>query len=455
MRVSDDTIVALASAAGPAGVAVVRVSGQNVPDIAEAILGRIPQARQAHLAAFLDVDGQAIDHGLALYFPAPNSFTGEHVLELQGHGSPVLIDLLLTRLMACGARMARPGEFSERAFLNDKLTLDQAEAIADAIAAGSVVTARAAVRSLEGVFAREIDALVAELVALRVYTEGAIDFPDEEGVDFLGDGAIKTRLDALRQRLSHLQAGATQGAGFRDGLRVVIIGQPNVGKSSLLNRLAQRDTAIVTAMAGTTRDVLSERLSLGGLPLTVVDTAGLRDTDDLVEAEGVRRARAELASADHVLLVTDAARSLNTAEQALLADIPVETGVTLLANKIDLAEQEAGSYTETWHGHTVSGVALSALDGRGFEHLAARLKAVAGVSAEGEPPFVARRRHLDALARAAAALARGDERLMIDEAGELLAEELRLAQTALGEITGKVSSDDLLGAIFSSFCIGK
>lgn len=451
MQASCDTIAALASAPGQAGVAVVRVSGPAVPAIAEAVLGRLPQPRQARLGAFLDASGQAVDHGLALYFPAPHSFTGEHVLELQGHGSPVLVDLLLMRLIECGARLARPGEFSERAFLNDKLSLDQAEAIADAIAAGSVVTARAAVRSLEGVFAREIRELVDELIKLRVYTEGAIDFPDEEDVDFLGDGAIQARLDAVRERLAALQAQARQGAGFREGLRVVILGQPNVGKSSLLNRLAQRDTAIVTAIAGTTRDVLSERLSLDGLPLTVVDTAGLRETDDPVEAEGVRRARNELETADHVLLVTDANRPLDAAEKALLADVSDRVGVTILANKIDLADRPAGDYVLEGH----SAIAVSALDGVGFDALAARLKRVAGVSAENEPVFVARRRHLDALTRAASALADGDARLRIDAAGELLAEELRLAQNALGEITGTVTSDDLLGAIFSSFCIGK
>lgn len=446
-----DTIAALASAPGQAGVAVIRVSGPAVPAIAGSVLGRLPEPRQAALGAFRDADGSAIDHGLALYFPAPNSFTGEHVLELQGHGSPALVDLLLARLIGCGVRLARPGEFSERAFVNDKLSLDQAEAIADAIAAGSAVTARAAVRSLEGVFAHQVEALVADLIELRVYTEGAIDFPDEEDVDFLGDGAIKARLDGVRRRLADLQSAAREGAGFRDGLRVVILGQPNVGKSSLLNRLARRDTAIVTEIAGTTRDVLSERLSLDGLPLTVVDTAGLRETDDPIEAEGVRRARSELAAADHVLLVTDAGRDLDRAEKALLADIPSQTGITLLANKIDLAGRSAGVFDQSG----CQGVALSALDGRGFDALAARLKQVAGVSADNEPAFVARRRHLDALARAETALTTGHERLTVDAAGELLAEELRLAQAALGEITGAVSSDDLLGAIFSSFCIGK
>ncbi|WP_348761417.1 tRNA uridine-5-carboxymethylaminomethyl(34) synthesis GTPase MnmE [uncultured Salinisphaera sp.] len=446
-----DTIAALASAAGQAGVAVIRLSGPDVPAIVTALTGRLPAPRHAALAGFLDEHGQAIDRGLVLYFPAPASFTGEHVAELHGHGSPVLVDLLLARLVALGARLAGPGEFSQRAFLNDKLSLDQAEAIADAIAATSAVTARAAVRSLEGVFARDVDALVAELTALRVYTEAAIDFPDEEDVDFLGDGQILGRLDAIAARLADLRAAAGQGAGFRDGLRVVILGAPNVGKSSLLNRLSRRDSAIVTAIAGTTRDVLTEQLSIDGLPLTLVDTAGLRETDDPVEAEGVRRARAEIAGADRVLLVIDDTAGVTANDAALLTELAPAAGVTLIANKIDLSTNAPGACAID--GHTA--VRVSAKSGAGFDALAAHLKALAGVDDQAEPVFVARRRHLAALDEAGVCLTTARQRLTVDAAGDLVAEELRLAQNALGAITGRVTSDDLLGEIFSSFCIGK
>lgn len=446
-----DTIAALASGAGRAGVAVVRVSGPAVPRIAEALIGRLPPARQAHVCAFVDEHGVAIDRGVALYFAAPASFTGEHVLELQGHGSPVLVDMLLTRLLELGVRLAEPGEFSRRAFLNDKLSLDQAEAIADTIEAGSSAAARAAMRSLEGVFSREIEALVAALVELRVYTEGAIDFPDEDDVDFLGDGEIERRLTAIRQRLADLRSQAVQGASLREGLRLVILGSPNVGKSSLLNRLARRDTAIVTDIAGTTRDVLHEQLSIDGLPLTLVDTAGLRETDDPIEAEGVRRAKAEIRHADRVLLVVDDCNGLGPDERAVLAEIDGRCPVTVIANKIDLSGGCAGLRDSVDYDT----IGVSATSGDGFDTLAVQLKRAAGMNDDATPAFVARRRHLDALARAADALETGHERLVVDAAGELLAEELRTAQNALGEITGTFTSDDLLGAIFSSFCIGK
>ncbi|HET7313323.1 tRNA uridine-5-carboxymethylaminomethyl(34) synthesis GTPase MnmE [Salinisphaera sp.] len=448
---ADDTIAALASAPGPAGVAVVRVSGPAVPEIAQRLIGRLPEPRRAVLARFRDAGGSTIDQGVVLYFAAPASFTGEHVLELQGHGGPVLVDELLSRLLELGARLAGPGEFSERAFLNDKLSLDQAEAIADAIAAGSRVSARAAIRSLEGAFAREVEALVEALTRLRVYTEAAIDFPDEDDVDFLGDGEIERRLSAITRELAALRAQAAQGAVFRDGLRLVILGRPNVGKSSLLNRLARRETAIVTDIAGTTRDVLQQQLSIDGLPLVLVDTAGLRETEDPIEAEGVRRARAEIATADRILLVIDDRTGLSAADRTLLDEIDAEIEVTLIANKIDLSGRDPGMAN-------VDGrptVRVAAIDGRGFDALGAHLKSLVGIEDNAEPAFVARRRHLVALDRAAEALADGHERLVVDGAGDLLAEELRLAQNALGEITGRVSSDDLLGEIFSSFCIGK
>lgn len=446
-----DTIAALASGAGRAGVAVIRVSGPGVPMIAQALIGRLPKPRAAALAAFHAADGQAIDRGIALYFEAPASFTGEHVLELQGHGSPMLVDMLLARLLELGARLAEPGEFSRRAFVNDKLGLDQAEAIADAIDAGSQAAASAAMRSLEGVFSRQIHALVDGLIALRIHTEAAIDFPDEEDVDFLGDGQIERRLDELRERLVQLIVQAQQGAGLREGLRLVILGAPNVGKSSLLNRLARRDTAIVTAIAGTTRDVLHEQLTIDGLPLTLVDTAGLRETRDPIEAEGVRRARAEIDNADRVLLVIDDADGLNKAEYNLLNEVRGRCAVTIVANKIDLSGVAPGPAMLAGH----DAIRLSVATGAGFDALAGHLKQAAGLAADRLPAFVARRRHLDALDRAAHALGVGHARLTVDAAGELLAEELRVAQQALGEITGTFTSDDLLGAIFSSFCIGK
>ncbi len=445
-----DTIVALATPPGRGGVAVVRVSGPRVPELARALTGKRLALRTARYTAFFDADGQPIDHGMALYFAAPASFTGEHVLELQGHGSPMLCDLLLARALELGARLARPGEFSERAFVNDKLSLAQAEAIADAIDAGSHAAARAAVRSLEGVFSDRVTALAAALVELRVYTEAAIDFPDEE-VDFLGDGEIESRLSGLQQQLVTPVEEARRGATLREGLRLVIAGAPNVGKSSLLNRLAARDSAIVTAIAGTTRDVLHEQIDLDGLPLHIVDTAGLRATDDPVEAEGVRRARAEVENADRVLLMIDDSHGLSTDDQALLADIEPRLAVTIIANKIDLSDAHAG--LERLDGRDV--IRLSATTGEGIDALTAYLKQLAGWQVDATPAFVARRRHLDALDRAAVALETGRQRLVIEAAGELLAEELRTAHSALGEITGEFTNEDLLGAIFSSFCIGK
>lgn len=445
-----DTIAALSTPAGRGGVGIIRISGPQVPQMAQAMLGAIPAPRQARLSAFRDQDGSAIDHGLALYFAAPASFTGEHVLELQGHGSPMLCDLLLARVLALGARMARPGEFSERAFLNDRLGLAEAEAIADAIDAGSHAAARAAVRSLEGVFADQVRALAQAVVELRVYTEAAIDFPDEE-VDFLADGAVLERLEALQAQLQALQASAGRGARLREGLTVVIAGAPNVGKSSLLNRLAARDSAIVTPIAGTTRDVLRENIDLDGLPLHVVDTAGLRDTNDPVEAEGVRRARAQVEAADRILLVVDDGQGLQAEDQALLAQYGDQVAVTLIANKIDLSGAHAGQ--DQHAGHTL--IRLSAATGVGMDALVAHLREAAGLAGAETADFIARRRHLDALQRAACALRQGRQRLVDDLAGELLAEELRLAHAALGEITGEFTSEDLLGAIFSSFCIGK
>ena len=440
-----DTIAAIASAAGAAGVGVVRVSGPAAPRIAQTLLGREPQPRHAHFAAFRQADGELIDRGLLLHFPAPASYTGEHVLELQGHGSAVLLDTLLRRVCELGARLARPGEFTERAFLNGKLDLAQAEAVADLIAARSQAGARAALQSMEGVFSRKVEALLQALIALRVHIEAAIDFPEEE-IDYLADPAISQQLEALRTELSELLREAKRGLRLNDGLRVAIIGRPNAGKSSLLNALAGSDRAIVNAIAGTTRDVLRENLNLDGIALELADTAGLRDTDDEVEREGVRRARGELGRADVVMLVTDAAHLEH--DQSFLDEVPSGVERLVLINKIDLEPASVPAPNAEKNS-----LRLSAKTGAGLDALRERLKQLAGLGS-GEGAFSARRRHVVALQQVDVHLNDTAEQLA-HGAGELAAEELRQAQHALGEITGSYTSDDLLGAIFGSFCIGK
>jgi len=443
----NDTIAAIASAPGMAGVGVVRVSGPHVPRIAQTLLGRMPTSRHAHFAAFRGADDTLIDRGLLLYFPAPASYTGEHVLELQGHGSLVLLDALLRRVCELGARLARPGEFTERAFLNGKLDLAQAEAVADLIAARSQAGARAALQSMEGVFSRKVDALLQALIALRVHIEAAIDFPEEE-IDFLADPAITQKLESLRAQLAELLREAQRGVRLNDGLRVAIIGRPNAGKSSLLNALAGSERAIVTDIAGTTRDVLRESISFDGIALELADTAGLRDTHDPVEREGVRRAHSERERADVVLLVTDAQNASD--DLAWLRDLPSNIERIVAVNKIDLAD--ASAHAQTRNGATW--LWLSVKTGEGLDALRDHLKQLAGAGS-GEGAFSARRRHVLALEQTAEHLNRAAHVLTDTHAGELAAEELRQAQHALGEITGTYSSDDLLGAIFSSFCIGK
>jgi tRNA modification GTPase len=383
-----------------------------------------------------------------LYFPAPRSFTGEDVLELQGHGSPVALDLLLQRLLKLGVRLARPGEFSERAFLNDKIDLAQAEAIADLIDSSTAQAARSAQRSLQGEFSRLIDALVEELIQLRLYVEAAIDFVDED-IDFLAEGDIQHKLNDLTARLEQIQHSAKQGQVLRDGLTVVIAGKPNAGKSSLLNQLAGREAAIVTDIAGTTRDLLREYIQIDGMPLHIIDTAGLREGADVVEREGIRRAREAIAKADLVLLMIDDRHADDSEDWR--AGLPESLPVVRVHNKIDLTGRLPG-VSETSNGVEIN---LSVKTGAGLEDLRLHLKQCAGYDSGAGEVFIARRRHLDALSRAHAAIANGLKQLLGPRAPELLAEDLRLAQYALSEITGEFTPDDLLGRIFSSFCIGK
>lgn len=448
-----DTIAAIATPPGKGGVGIVRVSGAKAKTLAEAITGRTLTPRMAHYGAFLDDSGDAIDEGLALYFPGPNSFTGEDVLELQGHGGPIILDCLLRRVTELGARIANPGEFSERAFLNDKMDLAQAEAIADLIEASSEQAARNAVHSLQGAFSKEIHALVEALIQLRIYVEAAIDFPEEE-IDFLGDGKVAGDLQGILDQLQRVKREATQGSIMREGMQVVIAGRPNAGKSSLLNALSGRDSAIVTHIEGTTRDVLREHIHIDGMPLHIIDTAGLRESPDEVEQIGIERAWQEIHRADRILMVVDATTTdkTNAAEiwPEFVGELKDTSHLTLILNKCDLKPDVDGG--DSTH-HPV--IALSAKSGEGVEQLRDHLKACMGFTGTTEGGYTARRRHLDAINRAEHLLITGQEQLLTMGAGELLAEDLRQAQNALGEITGDFTPDELLGRIFSSFCIGK
>ena len=424
-----------------------------MPQVAVGILGRLPAPRRATLAAFRDAHGDSLDEGLALYFPAPNSYTGEHVLELQGHGGAVVVDIVLKRLLELGCRMARPGEFSERAFLNGKIDIAQAEAIADLIEAGTAAAARAAVRSMQGEFSARVTDLRARITGLRAYVEAAIDFPDEE-IDFLSGEALRERLAAVFGCIASITAAAHQGALLREGFDVVIAGKPNAGKSSLLNRLAGGEVAIVTDLPGTTRDVLRQHVHLEGLPLNLVDTAGLRCAQDLIEAEGVRRARNEIARADRVLYLVDAGSGGVDDDQkwaAELAHLPPGIPVTLVFNKIDLT----GMAPRLDAGLDPPRLFVSARTGEGIALLRTHLQSCAGYVKSESGALAARRRHLDALDRARRHVQSAADILGTTRAFELFAEDLRLAQQALGEITGEFTSDDLLSEIFGSFCIGK
>lgn len=456
MAVSADTICAVATPSGRGGISIIRLSGPGSLPVACGILGFPPQPRYAHYGPFHAGSGEVIDTGITLFFPGPDSFTGEDVVEFQAHGGPYIVDLLLQELLARGLRIAKPGEFSERAFLNDKIDLAQAEAIADLIDSRSTEAARFAVRSLQGEFSRLIDALVQAIIELRTYVEAAIDFPDEE-VDFLAEGDVATRLDAIRERLDSVLAQARQGTIMMEGLTVVIAGEPNAGKSSLLNMLAGQSRAIVTEIAGTTRDTLHETISIDGMPLHIIDTAGLHASDDIVEQEGIRRAWQEIHGADLVLLVIDSTRPWDKASSPIWQDMaPVIAGgksVFQVFNKIDLSGLAPGVSADDSDNTTT--VRLSARTGAGIDDLKSALKSFAGLNTSEEGGFIARRRHLDALQKSRACLETARTQLHGHKAGELVAEDLRNAHHALESITGNYSADDLLGEIFSSFCIGK
>lgn len=449
VKAQDDTIAAIATPVGRGGIGIVRISGKGSQKIAKSMLGQVPTPRKACFTPFKDLSGNNIDEGLALFFSAPHSFTGEDILELQGHGGSVVMDLLLAHVLQLGARLARPGEFSERAFLNNKLDLVQAEAIADLIEAGTAAAVRLASRTLQGEFSNHVHKLVDTAIRLRTYVEAAIDFPEEE-IDFLSDGKVSTDLHAIIGQIRDVQAKAHTGQLLRDGMCLVIAGQPNAGKSSLLNALVGRDAAIVTEIPGTTRDLLREQIQIDGMPLHLIDTAGLRESGDQAEREGVRRAREEISRADRILWVFD--DQADPGHDALdRRSLPTDIALTLVRNKIDLTGNPV-AIKETEKGIELS---VSASTGAGMELLQEHLKESMGYQGSGEGEFIARRRHLDALARAEEHTVRGEKVFLESGNGELLAEDLRQAQNALSEITGAFSSDDLLGEIFSSFCIGK
>jgi tRNA modification GTPase len=445
---ASDTIVAAATPPGRGGVAVVRISGSAVPQIAEAMLGKLPVARYARYSRWRDAKGEQIDAGIALYFPAPHSFTGEHVLELQGHGGPIVVAALIERIVELGARHARPGEFSERAFHNDKIDLAQAEAIADLIDAGSRRAAQAAMRSLQGEFSAQVNAARAALTSLRIYIEAAIDFPEEE-IDFLASQELRERLADVQQRMRSILKSAEQGAVLTQGITVAIAGRPNAGKSTLMNRLAGHDVAIVTDIPGTTRDLLTQHIELDGIPIELIDTAGLRaEPGDAIEAEGMRRARAALQRVDHILFVVDA--STDPAAHSYIeerARLPDGVATTLVMNKSDLTTCASAA-------HTIPSIAISAATGAGLAALRNQLIAQLPQAEAGSSSFSARSRHVDALRKASKHLDLAAFQLT-NKQGELAAFELRATQQALGEIVGDVSSDQLLGHIFGSFCIGK
>ncbi len=463
------TITAQATAPGRGGVGIIRVSGPEAKNVAKAILGKVPEVRKAEYLSFTDGNNQTLDQGIALFFQAPNSFTGEDVIEFQGHGGPVILDMLLNAILALPKiKMAKPGEFSEQAFLNDKLDLTQAEAIADLINSSSEQAARSALHSLQGDFSKLVNEMVESIIHLRMYVEAAIDFPEEE-IDFLADKKVVTDLKAIIDQVEGVQKQAQQGSIIREGMRVVIAGRPNAGKSSLLNALSGKESAIVTDIAGTTRDVLSEQIHIDGMPLHIIDTAGLRESDDKVEQIGIERAWQEIEQADRVLLMVDASENHGILEDEqdikdyypeFFEKLPSNIGLTLIRNKadinqsIDQSQMGLNEFTDKNQiKHTA--ITLSAKTNAGVDSLKDHLKQIMGYQGSTEGGFMARRRHLTALSNTHHHLINGLDQLESYVAGEILAEELRICQQELDQITGEFTSDDLLGKIFSSFCIGK
>ncbi|NKC15718.1 MAG: tRNA uridine-5-carboxymethylaminomethyl(34) synthesis GTPase MnmE [Gammaproteobacteria bacterium] len=440
-----DTIVAVATPPGVGGIGIIRISGPATLYIAQTVLGILPEPRTAIFRSFFDNTGQILDQGIALYFPAPDSYTAEHVLELQAHGSPVVLDMLLKTICQAGARLARPGEFTERAFLNNKLDLAQAEAVADLINAGSIAAARGAARSLQGEFSKAVYALVERLIELRTYVEVAIDFPDED-IDLLESAGIAGQLNTLASAIQALRAQTEQGVVLREGVRVVLSGPPNAGKSSLLNALVRYDAALVTDVAGTTRDIIRERLNLDGMPLEIADTAGLRDSHDPIEQMGMSRAREAAATADIVLIVLDDNEALDNQ----MPDVPTDATRITVRNKIDLSGT-LPRYVQDGDTHTVW---MSAKTGEGMDNLRYALRTAAGYEPK-ETLFMARRRHLEAIDTCARHVHAARELIDHNPDLVLIAEELRLAHRHIGEVVGEFTTEDLLGAIFSSFCIGK
>lgn len=441
-----DTIVAAATPPGKGGIGIVRISGDDAGKLAQALIGELPEPRMATRATIHDKQGEKLDSGIALYFPGTASYTGEPVLEFHGHGGPLVVASVIDAAVDMGARRAEPGEFSKRAFLNGKLDLAQAEAIADLIDSGTSQAAKAALRSLSGSFSHAVQGLQQQLLDLRLHVEAAIDFPEEE-IDFLADDELLRKTQHCADAFAKLQREASIGRVLRDGLQLVIVGKPNVGKSSLLNLLSGQEAAIVTEVAGTTRDILREQIGIDGLAVELVDTAGLREDPDRIEAEGIRRAREALRSADGALWIQDA--SANRAGE-LDEKIPDDIPVIILRNKIDVTDEPPGLVKED--PVTLN---VSAKTGAGIDELRETIRKLTGYRDLGEGAFTARRRHVDAIVNAHEHFQRGREALDKDKAGELFAEDLRLSHEALGEITGAVSSDDLLGRIFSEFCIGK